>query len=503
MIRRHPWLTAIALLLLQVCGVYGFLAWRLYRHENKLSRNYSAELNAPILATPEEKRAWPHYLAAIEQLEGIRSFTIYHPASPEWAKIVEVLQRNQQPLAAIREASELPFLGFLLSDGVPELTYRTEAKLFGRNHWYSAKAETENPNLLVVMLPHLSMLRQLNRMLQADTYLALEQGDNRRVTANFLARLNIARHTQEQRVSICHAVAWSIHSSICDTLYEILNDPRCSLTENDLLQIDVAMITLSFRPVIDRENFYDAVQRLYTDDGCGDGLLLAYNAKALNGGRTDDSWLAKLQAPLQANNLVPRAKMVRAYDELADIAEQDFEAPIWRNQDLRYLNQRNALSSSGTKFSLITWLSAEENIYRIAERAVQQRDAARTVIALRRYKTATGNWPERLDYLIPRFLDRLPIDRMDGQPLRYRFVNGQPLLYSIGTNLEDDNGRPFPDHTVTDDQPLRHTSFPWDWAKPEASDFEPGDWLFSPPPRREFSDRIREQLSYQLDDSEN
>ena len=52
----------------------------------------------------------------------------------------------------------------------------------------------------------------------------------------------------------------------------------------------------------------------------------------------------------------------------------------------------------------------------------QMRNAA-TAAAVKRFQLANGRLPERLDELVPRFLEAPPIDPCDGQPLRYKLTN--------------------------------------------------------------------------------
>lgn len=68
---------------------------------------------------------------------------------------------------------------------------------------------------------------------------------------------------------------------------------------------------------------------------------------------------------------------------------------------------------------------------------------ALTACALERYSLANGSYPERLAELVPTYLDKVPLDIIDGQPLRYRRTeNGKFLLYSIGLDGKDDGGKP-------------------------------------------------------------
>ncbi len=65
-------------------------------------------------------------------------------------------------------------------------------------------------------------------------------------------------------------------------------------------------------------------------------------------------------------------------------------------------------------------------------------------LALQAYEFEHGSPPERLEQLIPRFLATLPIDPFDpeGRPFRYVRADAGPIVYSVGPDGDDDNGRP-------------------------------------------------------------
>ena len=67
-----------------------------------------------------------------------------------------------------------------------------------------------------------------------------------------------------------------------------------------------------------------------------------------------------------------------------------------------------------------------------------QLQATRTILALRAYQLTHGNLPPDLNALVPEFLDAVPIDDFDGQPLRYSAE--RKIVYSVGRNLKDDGG---------------------------------------------------------------
>jgi hypothetical protein len=68
-------------------------------------------------------------------------------------------------------------------------------------------------------------------------------------------------------------------------------------------------------------------------------------------------------------------------------------------------------------------------------------DLARVACALERYRRAHAEYPETLEVLAPQFIEKLPHDITNGQPLKYRrSEDGQFVLYSVGWNETDDGG---------------------------------------------------------------
>lgn len=68
-------------------------------------------------------------------------------------------------------------------------------------------------------------------------------------------------------------------------------------------------------------------------------------------------------------------------------------------------------------------------------------DLARVACALERYRLASGQFPDTLDALAPKFIPTLPHDVINGQPLKYRRTDdGRFVLYSVGWNETDDGG---------------------------------------------------------------
>lgn len=94
-------------------------------------------------------------------------------------------------------------------------------------------------------------------------------------------------------------------------------------------------------------------------------------------------------------------------------------------------------------YNMFAWL-----LYPAIQKSAQQAalaqcgiDLARTACALERYRLANGSYPESLQALVPRFIDRLPPDLINGEPLKFiRHPDGSFVLYSVGWNGTDEGG---------------------------------------------------------------
>jgi len=92
-------------------------------------------------------------------------------------------------------------------------------------------------------------------------------------------------------------------------------------------------------------------------------------------------------------------------------------------------------------------------------------DATGIACALERYRIANGTFPVTLTALAPRFLATIPLDVMDGKPLRYRRnADGGYILYSVGWNQTDDGGE-----------------LAWQTDKERTVDVTRGDWVWRCP----------------------
>lgn len=72
-----------------------------------------------------------------------------------------------------------------------------------------------------------------------------------------------------------------------------------------------------------------------------------------------------------------------------------------------------------------------------------------TIVAIKAYKTQTGNYPNNLESLIPNYLTGLPLDPYNNLPLKY--LEDKRIIYSVGPDGIDSGGSEGDDWTLMPD----------------------------------------------------
>jgi hypothetical protein len=125
-----------------------------------------------------------------------------------------------------------------------------------------------------------------------------------------------------------------------------------------------------------------------------------------------------------------------------------------------------------TKVDFHFIISSSMNAFTAAFDRVMRAEVAKqmtiTAIALKRYQLKHGNYPADLNLLVPEFISAVPLDPVDGQPLRYRpNADGTFLLYSVGENGVDDGGDPSLEKNVTSSSYYWQNDHALDWVWPQ------------------------------------
>jgi hypothetical protein len=70
-----------------------------------------------------------------------------------------------------------------------------------------------------------------------------------------------------------------------------------------------------------------------------------------------------------------------------------------------------------------------------------EKRCAVALLAAERFRQASQHWPQALTDLVPAYLEKLPLDPIDGNPLRFRRLPRGIIIYSVGWDGEDNGGK--------------------------------------------------------------
>ncbi len=141
-----------------------------------------------------------------------------------------------------------------------------------------------------------------------------------------------------------------------------------------------------------------------------------------------------------------RAKTMKLFDEMERELKQAVDVP-----DPAKVSQTTAI----VNVSLSLTVSRFRKLQDAADRVAQGERNLHLAFALAIYQRDNKSYPKSLDALVPNYLAKLPNDLFTGEPLVYRPTEKGYLLYSLGPNGKDDEGRRLQDNPKGDDIAVR------------------------------------------------
>jgi hypothetical protein len=151
------------------------------------------------------------------------------------------------------------------------------------------------------------------------------------------------------------------------------------------------------------------------------------------------------------------------YNKLADLQLEPSSAPGVAGRGDDNVSKEKERLSSGPILQYRSFL-ARMAFHGASSRFFRwhaQIGALRLSCALARYRHRHGDFPETIDTLVPEWIDAIPHDVMDGQPLRYRrSADGACEIWSVGDNRIDEGGKTDPKQKNFSKQP------DWVWSIP-------------------------------------
>ena len=437
----------------------------------------------PVAKSPDQV-AWPAYRDALVKMgmgwddpkrESAREADSHSlPGSENWNAATAWLTANRAQIDAFCKATKRPVFGFPVGVAVSD----DDAALFGKHSQSNSisNAAIDNSDVdkldpselpsFSMLLPQFASLRQAVRIIASDMMMAVEKADGERATRDAEAIIALSIHAQEGRILIGDLVGMSIRSIVVNRILMALEWKPNTFTDSQLKRLQNALRSVPRaleRPdfTYERLMFEDIVQRLYTDDGHGDGRfapqwkqlrlisalesISAGNDGKKQGATTQFTLLASwLSQPFAFYAIAGRKEALDHYDAsikrlagqpndslndavtASTIAEEEFV---------------ESMTAHGARFFLegilMPALGKVEFNFQI-ERA--NRDACVISIAAELYHRANEKWPASAKDLAPLCNGDAPRDSWNGKSILMETDANGFRMWSVGRNGVDDRG---------------------------------------------------------------
>ena len=428
------------------------------------------------------------------------------PGTPGWGATVAYLNEMQDTMELLRRGADRAGLGFEVgfTDDYSELDRRA-LNIQAEADFLAAEARKtfRDPDraLIGVFLPHLSPMRKLAQLLSADALRAAEVGDGLTVLKDVNAVLNLSEQCDEQPFLINGLVGLSIRVMSLRTIQTVVVEYPGLWSDPQLRELAhrLASVEVSHEVWYNTERlwFYDYLQRTYTDDGHGGGQITRQGMQDFQvygsgsdpfGGPHMPYTNAMIVAGLPAASVLvaPRGEMRRMYDELMDQAIREGYKPLWE-YDQEALMETRVERMAETHMTRLRYLPimifmpALSSVTKNLHNEAGLREGILIGISLELYRREYGDWPETLTALSPRYLPKIPVDRLTGKPLRYVVRDVRPVVYSVGVDGDDDGGEP---PRENDGDVANNMAGPRQFIGLDAhtADAYDGDWVLWPVP---------------------
>ena len=437
----------------------------------------------PVAKSPDQV-AWPAYRDALVKMgmgrddpkresNPLETAAIDSlPGSENWNTATAWLTANRAQIDAFCKATERPVLGFPVGVAVSD----DDVALFGKNSQSNSNAAIDNSDVdkpdrsefpsFNMLLPPLAPLKQATRIIASDMMMAVEKADGERATRDAEAIIALSIHAQEGRILIGDLVGMSIRSIVVNRILMALEWKPNTFTDSQLKRLQNALRSVPRaleRPDFTSERlmFEDIVQRLYTDDGHGDGrfapqwkqLRLISALESVSGGNNRKeqgatsqftllaSWLSQ---PFAFYAIAGRKEALDHYDasmkRLASQPNDSLNDTVTASAiaDEKFVE---SMTAYGARFFLegllMPALGKVEFNFQI-DRA--NRDACVISIAAELYHRANGKWPASAKDLAPLCNGNAARDSWNGKSILMETDANGFRMWSVGRNGVDDRG---------------------------------------------------------------
>lgn len=449
---RKPWYRVRNLVLFAITVIMiwlGYWVWWAMTATPTISVDYTQRLGElSAAAQPDGEDAWPHVIAlgaALDQLT-----TAFpeddRPAAHRGGIDFDLLYDREVDYGGSPESDE--FLHRVLdraaADGLIEIvaTIRDCPRMV--RAW-----PTDGRPMIGVLLPELAQMRQVARLRVAMMRRAAHDGDGEDVVEAVADLMALGTHLSHEPLLVSWLSSVGIRLKGLEEIRALARSGRLDAGTLEgaleLLARDADECSPSLALEGERGFVLDMIQRVYTDDGQGDGRLLPAELANFDSTITglpgrpagELGRLRNLFGVVSANRSLVTSRANELYDRMIAICEM---VPNQRPAAIDELHSE--IQDLGSGYGILQLLiPAFSNALEVGPSADAHLGATRLILAIELHRLRSGTLPEDLAALEPLFPDGLPTDPFHGGTFGYRVIPEGYLVYTFGYDATDDDGK--------------------------------------------------------------
>ncbi len=396
----------------------------------------------------DDLNALGYYKQAIELSKEVPEKLQFGTLTPEqytaaqWDAVEEFLAHDAKALDALRQGAAKPHYW-----NVYESTHDTAvtADLISR--------------VMTPVMTTLSGYRNMARKLcNLQIPWLLHIGDLEAAIDDSIVLHRFAQHMCANGLLIEQLVGIAIQSMACKNTLDMVDNYRIDSEKLEAYQQqleDICQGDQVFDMTAEKAFWYDFIQRSFTDDGKGSGRPIKQGVAIVS---KDLPGALKGFVVGYPDRREVLENSEQYFTQIANLTEQTPRQLIQSGSDQSKWDQLasgySLLDISGAglgKVAALSWRTRTEKL------------AIPAILAIVRYQQDNGDYPASLNELVKAgYLKALPQDPYSNEPLRYKLLDNDFTLYSVGEDMTDNKG-----------QIGTKNGKPFKWA-------DNGDWIFWP-----------------------
>lgn len=300
----------------------------------------------------------------------------------------------------------------------------------------------------LALLPHLSKLKSASQFLNLRASAELEAGQIENAAEDVVLNLRVANSLRGEPLLISHLVRIAMVSIALSPLWEGLDEQQWSDAQLQVFQGELRKFDfLESQQLAMRGE--RAFAKMVTD-------MLRTNRSEFVGITVGLSDMSSIKDYLKRTLEVAPYYMMpdgwfyqnhltigRLYETILSAVDPDSRR-VYRSEIEKSGKAVEELFQGFRPYKMLASLLFPAVGKSVLKSSFQQTviDLALLACALERHRLAHGTFPETLAELAPEFIDKIPHDIMNGEPLKYRCTDDKKfILYSVGWNETDDGGK--------------------------------------------------------------